>query len=75
MDYHLVYEKIEHTDSMGEIRDYRNGYMTKQVNSSFGNMYIAPQDCLCQFEPQVEKNAKKIFLILIEILFLCIQRG
>lgn len=40
MDYHLEYEKFERTDSKGEVRDYRNGYKIKQVNSSFGNMDI-----------------------------------
>ena len=52
MDYHLEYEKFEHTNSMDEIRDCWNGYKTKQVNSSFGNMDIdVPQGCLSEFEP------------------------
>ena len=40
MDHHLGYEKSERTDSLDEVRDYRNGYKTKQVNSSFGSMDI-----------------------------------
>lgn len=40
MDHHLGYEKSERTDSTDEVRDYRNGYKTKQVNSSFGSMDI-----------------------------------
>ena len=64
MDHHLGYEKSERTDSLDEVRDYRNGYKTKQVNSSFGSMDIGDlQDCLSEFELQVVKNAKKIFLI------------
>ena len=75
MDHHLGYEKFERTDSTDEVRDYRNGYKTKQVNSSFGSMDIeVPQDRLSEFEPQVVKNAKKIFLRLTEKLFLCMQR-
>ena len=60
MDYHLGYEKSERTDSTDEVRDYRNGYKTKQVNSSFGSMDIeVPQDCLSEFEPQVVKKRQK----------------
>ena len=40
MDQHLGYEKSERTDSTDEVRDYRNGYKTKQVNSSFCSMDI-----------------------------------
>ena len=76
MNHHLGYEKSERTDSTDEVRDYRNGYKTKQVNSSFGSMDIeVPQDRLSEFEPQVVKNVKKIFLILTERLFPCMQRG
>lgn len=47
MDHHLGYEKSERTDSMDEVQNYRNGYKTKQVNSSFGSMDIeVPQDRL-----------------------------
>ena len=53
MDHHLGYEKSERTDSLDEVRDYRNGYKTKQVNSSFGSMDIeVPQDRLSEFEPE-----------------------
>ena len=60
MDHHLGYEKSERTDSTDEVRDYRNGYKTKQVNSSFGSMDIeVPQDRLSEFEPQVVKKRQK----------------
>ena len=36
MDEHLGYSKSERSDS----DDYRNGYKTKQVNSSYGSMEI-----------------------------------
>ena len=29
MDHHLGYEKSERTDSLDEVRDYRNSYKTK----------------------------------------------
>ena len=74
MDHHLGYEKSERTDSLDEVRDYRNGYKTKQVNSSFGSMDIeVPQDRLSEFEPQVVKNVKKIFRIL--KYYFCVYRG
>ena len=60
MDHHLGYEKSERTDSLDEVRDYRNGYKTKQVNSSFGSMDIeVPQDRVSEFEPQVVKKRQK----------------
>ena len=60
MDHHLGYEKSERTDSLDEVRDYRNGYKTKQVNSRFGSMDIeVPQDRLSEFEPQVVKKRQK----------------
>lgn len=41
MDDHLGYQKSERSDS----DDYRNGYKTKRVNSSFGSIDIqVPQD-------------------------------
>ena len=59
MDHHLEYEKSERTDSLNEVRDYRNGHKTKQVNTSFGSMNIdIPQERLSEFEPQVVKNVK-----------------
>lgn len=36
MDDHLGYSKSERSDN----NDYRNGYKTKQVNSSYGSMEI-----------------------------------
>ena len=56
MDDHLGYEKSERSDS----DDYRNGYKTKRVNSSYGAMEIeVPQDRKSTFEPQVVKKRQK----------------
>lgn len=56
MDDHLGYEKSERSDS----DDYRNGYKTKRVNSSYGSMEIeVPQDRKSTFEPQVVKKRQK----------------
>lgn len=56
MDNHLGYEKSERSDS----DDYRNGYKTKRINSSYGNMDIqVPQDRKSTFEPQIVKKRQK----------------
>ena len=56
MDDHLGYEKSERSDC----DDYRNGYKTKRVNSSYGSMEISvPQDRKSTFEPQVVKKRQK----------------
>lgn len=56
MDTHLGYGKSERFDS----DDYRNGYKTKRVNSSYGSMEIeVPQDRRSTFEPQVVKKRQK----------------
>ncbi len=56
MDDHLGYEKSERSDS----DDYRNGYKSKRINSSFGNMCIqVPQDRKSTFEPQIVKKRQK----------------
>ena len=56
MDVHLGYSKSERSDS----DDYRNGYKTKRVNSSYGSMEIeVPQDRKSTFEPQVVKKRQK----------------
>ncbi|MBS5842968.1 MAG: IS256 family transposase [Clostridiales bacterium] len=56
MDDHLGYSKSERSDS----DDSRNGYKTKQVNSSYGSMEIeVPQDRKSTFEPQVVKKRQK----------------
>ena len=56
MDEHLGYGKSERSDS----DDYRNGYKTKRVNSSYGSMEISvPQDRKSTFEPQVVKKRQK----------------
>lgn len=56
MDNHLGYGKSERSDS----DDYRNGYKTKRVNSSYGTMEIdVPQDRKSTYEPQVVKKRQK----------------
>ena len=56
MDDHLGYQKSERYDS----DDYRNGYKSKRVNSSYGSMDIdVPQDRKSTFEPQIVKKRQK----------------
>ena len=56
MDDHLGYSRSERSDS----DDHRNGYKTKQVNSSYGSMEIeVPQDRKSTFEPQIVKKRQK----------------
>lgn len=56
MDNHLGYSKSERSDN----DDYRNGYKSKRINSSYGAMEIdVPQDRKSTFEPQVVKKRQK----------------
>ena len=56
MDNHLGYEKSQRSDN----EDYRNGYKSKRINSSYGSMDIqVPQDRKSTFEPQVVKKRQK----------------
>lgn len=56
MDDHLGYEKSERSDS----DDYRNGYKSKRINSSYGSMDISvPQDRKSTFKPKVVKKRQK----------------
>ena len=56
MDEHLGYGKSERHDS----DDYRNGYKSKMVNSSYGQVGIeVPQDRKSTFEPQIVKKRQK----------------
>ena len=56
MDDHLGYGKSERSDN----DDYRNGYKSKRVNSSYGTMEIeVPQDRKSTFQPQVVKKRQK----------------
>lgn len=56
MDDHLGYSKSERSDN----DDFRNGYKSKQINSSYGSMKIdVPQDRKSTFEPQVVKKRQK----------------
>ena len=57
MDHHLGYQKSERSDH----DDYRKGYKSKKINTSYGSMEIdVPQDRNSTFEPQVVKKDKKI---------------
>lgn len=56
MDEHLGYQKSQRSDS----DDYRNGYKSKRVNSSYGSMDIqVPQDRKSTFEPQIVRKRQK----------------
>ena len=56
MDEHMGYQKSQRSDS----DNYRNGYKTKQINSSYGNMTIdVPQDRKSTFKPKVVKKRQK----------------
>ena len=56
MEEHLGYEKSERSDN----DDYRNGYKSKTVKSSIGEVELAvPQDRKSTFEPQVVKKGQK----------------
>ena len=56
MDDHLGYEKSQRSDS----DNYRNGYKTKRVNSSYGAMEIeVPQDRRSTFDPKVVQKRQK----------------
>lgn len=60
MDDHLGYEKSARSHEDSDDRDYRNGYKTKRVNSSYGSMDIdVPQDRNSTFEPKVVKKRQK----------------
>ena len=56
MDEHLGYGKSERYES----DDYRNGYKSTMVNSSYGQVGIeVPQDRKSTFEPQIVKKRQK----------------
>ena len=56
MEEHLGYEKSRRSDN----DDYRNGYKSKTVKSSIGEVKIeVPQDRKSSFEPQVVKKGQK----------------
>ncbi|MGN1381480.1 MAG: IS256 family transposase [Eubacterium sp.] len=60
MDQHLGYEKSERVEREENDRNYRNGYKSKRVNSSYGSMDIdVPQDRHSSFEPKVVKKRQK----------------
>ena len=56
MDDHLGYAKSERSDS----DDYRNGYKSKRINSSYGSLDIeVPQNRKSTFEPKAVKKRQK----------------
>ena len=56
MEDYLGYEKSERSDS----DNYRNGYKSKTVQSSIGEVEISvPQDRKSTFEPQIVKKGQK----------------
>ncbi len=56
MEEHLGYSKSERSDS----DDYRNGYKSKQITTSYGGMEIqVPQDRKSTYEPKVVKKRQK----------------
>ena len=56
MDEHLGYDKSERYES----DDYRNGYKSNKVNSSYRQINIeVPQNRKSTFEPQVVKKHRK----------------
>lgn len=60
MDNHLGYGKSERSGDESDGRNYRNGYKTKQIHSSYGSMDIdVPQDRNSTFEPKVVKKRQK----------------
>lgn len=57
MNEYLSYEKYTRDD---ESNNYRNGYKTKKVRSSMGELEINdPQDRDSEFEPQIVKKRQK----------------
>ena len=56
IDEHLGHSKSERSDN----DDYRNGYKSKRITTSYGGMEIqVPQDRKSTFEPQVVKKRQK----------------
>ena len=60
MEEHLGRNKYERKEALDESKkNYRNGYSTKNLRSSFGNVDLdAPSDRNSEFEPQIIKNMK-----------------
>ena len=70
MNSHLGYENNDKSEKQTQNR--RNGYISKNVKTSMGEMTIdVPRDRDGSFEPLKEQ---KIFLILIKKYYLCMQK-
>ena len=71
MDEHMGYQKSQRSDS----DNYRNGYKTKQINSSYGSMTIdVPQDRKSTFEPKVVKKCQKDISDIDQKIYPCMQK-
>ena len=71
MDEHLGYGKSERYES----DDYRNGYKSKMVNSSYEQVSIeVPQDRKSNFETQIVKKRQKDISGIVQELYLCMQK-
>lgn len=59
MEEHLGREKYERSDNIGT--NYRNGYSSKTVSSSFGDIGLdVPRDRKSEFEPKVVKKYETV---------------
>ena len=59
MEDHLGREKYERSDS--ESRNYRNGYSSKNVKTSFGEVEVeVPRDRKAEFEPKIVKKYETV---------------
>jgi transposase-like protein len=59
MEEHLGREKYERIQ--GEDRNYRNGYSTKNIKSSFGEVELdIPRDRKAEFEPKIVKKYETV---------------
>lgn len=71
MEEHLGYGKSERSDS----DDYRNGYKSKTVKSSMGEVALSvPQDRKSTFEPIVVKKVRRTFQKLTRKSLRCMQK-
>lgn len=62
MEEHLGRQKYErNSDNDDETKNYRNGYSSKNIRSSFGDVDLdVPRDRKAEFEPQVIKKYETV---------------
>jgi putative transposase len=59
MEEHLGREKYERSDS--DTRNYRNGYSSKNIKTSFGDVEVdVPRDRKSEFEPKIVKKYETV---------------